>query len=137
MKNKIIILLIIIVSIIAIIFGASFIVLNQKLKNNDTYYKTEFEVNYISETYRIKIPQEIAYNGTSGNVVYSFKTLKSRNKLKREIENLYSNEYKDMNKYDNEGYKLYYDEKQDITIGYQIDNSGLTDLYLVVYEELN
>ena len=129
MKNKIIILLIIIVSIIAIIFGANFIVLNQKLKNNDTYYKTE--------TYRIKIPQEIAFNGTSGNVVYSFKTLKSRNKLKREIENLYSNEYKDMNKYDNEGYKLYHDEKQDITIGYQIDNSGLTDLYLVVYEGLN
>lgn len=134
--KKIIITIIMILIIVILGFFITYFSLQKKYQQNEAYYKTEFYIEFLSENYSVKIPQGMAFEDVSGYTIYRFKTLKSKNKLRKEIEELYNSSYKNLNKYNNDGYKLYYDEMKNITIGYKIDDFGITDLLLIVYEGL-
>lgn len=133
-KNKIVIKILIIVMVALLILSGTYIIVQKKYQKNECYDKTEFKIKYSSEEYSIKIPKKMAFEGASGNVVYRFKTLKSRNTLRKEIDELYNSYYKNLEKYNNDGYKLYYDENNNITIGYKIDGFGFPDLLLIISE---
>ena len=116
MKNKkVIILAIVIVVFISLV--SIILVEFIKLKNNETFYKE----NLNTGLYQIYIPKYSYYCGGEGNIIYRFKSIRSRNELDKEIEQILQNFEK---KSDNNGNIYYYDKNQNIELIYTVDNDG-------------
>ena len=106
-KIKIFGIIILIVIIFMVIFlekdGIEYIATVNNIINSETYLKNEYTVDYIDESFTIKIPKGLGDLELKGNVVFAFKSLKSVNKIKKEFEDLYGKENINV-----EGNKYYY-----------------------------
>lgn len=92
MKKKIIIIITIVLIIVIAAFaklGIEYISTIYRIKKSDTYNKNAVLIEYIEKTYNVKIPKGLGDLTLKGNVIYSFKSMKSVDELKEEFNELY------------------------------------------------
>lgn len=143
MKKKVIIIIITVISIIILSilakFGIEYIATIHRIKKSNTYNKNSVVIEYGENTYNVKIPQGLGDLNLKGNVVYSFKTMKSVDTIKQEFNELYGE--KNVIVRDSKYYYINVNEGFNTEEGYvicvQFDGGTFTDVNILSVRSIN
>ena len=143
MKKKVIIIIITVISIIILPilakFGIEYMATIYRIKKSDTYNKNSVAIGYGENTYNVKIPKSLGDLRLKGNVVYSFKTMKSVDTIKQEFNELYGEKnviVKD-SKYYYINAKEGFNTEEGYVICVQFDGGIFTDVNIISVRSIN